>query len=354
MTTSLVRGFAALSSTAVLVVGLAMGDSANADSPAEQLDQTYRCVEQRLAPRAVDFYDPLGDVTAYTRPRVGVTRPVTIFGDMDGGLARTVLSGMRAGMVSVPPGHREDLCSLLVLEAESARHANGQSLKTYQASREIETIQGRLVGSLHFQQVERGSVVWLGDIVFDRLTNNIPAMAKLLRALRENGAVIITGNHEWYYKPAGCTNVVWGCLAESRARYTAEDHQRLLADVFVAAHYDPADHLLHTHTGVKAKADGSLSTSAGDVAGYRDKTPPELAAWLNRQPYDWSAMTNFRPSDAAMEFTEVFGGNQRVSLVHGHNDCFSLKEHWVVAMNPRYGFRCHIMSTAAVTLTPSP
>lgn len=346
------RGLGALGAGALLVGGVVNAGAAHAASPAEQLEQTYRCVEKRLVPRALDFYDPLGQVTRYTRPRVGVSKPVTLFGDMDGGVARTVLSGIRAGMVSVPPGQRDELCSLLVLEAESARDVNGNSLETYQSSKDVETRQKRLVDSLRFTKVDRGSVVWLGDIMFDRLTNNLPAMATLLRGLREHGAILITGNHEEYYKPAGCTNVVWACLAKSRSRYTTQEHQKLLDDVFVAAHYDPTNHLLHTHNGVRAEADGSLSTSGGALPAYRDKAPREIAQWLNRQPYDWSFMTRFRPSDAAMEFTQVDDAGQRVSLVHGHNECFSMKEHWVVALNPRYGFRCHIMSTSAITLTP--
>lgn len=319
-----------------------------------QLEEVAECVHRTSPPRLVDFYDSVFDVSDTTKSEPWIGTTTTMFGDMDGGMARAVISGVRAGIIKVPADHQDQLCHLLVLEAKSIRNVDGESLARYQADEAVGKRQARLLDSLRFEEVRAGSAVWIGDIIFDRLTNNLPVMDRLMRKLHRHGATLIMGNHENYYKPGGCTSSTWACLAWSRKDYPKSEFDALMDDVFVKAHYEPSNGLFYTHNGVRA-AQGSdaLTTAFGTLNGYGAMSPEQIAQWIRSQPIDHREFTNFRPSDAAMEYTELMAGADRIRQVHGHNSCFNVTYDWVVALNPRTGPRCRIYTAAAWTLRPS-
>lgn len=343
-------------------VALAIAGPVAAATPEQQLAEVSSCLHKRTPAPAWGFYEYVTDSRASrdssSKPRAWVKSPVLLFGDMDGGFGRTVLSAMRAGMVSLPDAKREKLCELLVLEAESIRDTGGHSLEKYQASREAGERQERLLRALTYRNVPKGSVVWLGDIVMDRLTNDLPSMDKLLRRLHAHGALFIRGNHEEYYRPPGsekkCTSTSWGCFAQSRSRYSTAEFDSLVKAVFVNALYDPVNRLFMSHNGVEKSSENPdvLKTAFGDLADYRSRSPEQVAAWMREQPVNASRFTSFRPTDASMEYTVIGDGSERAVQAHGHNACFFMENAWVLALNPRLGPRCHTYTASAWQLRP--
>ena len=338
-------------------------------TPAQQLTEVEHCIERGISPRVWGFYEAVTNRKKSTwepkgrpPPPTWIKKRLLLFGDMDGGFARTVLSAMRANMVTVAPDHVGKLCRMLILEAESIQQVNGHDLKQYQSSARVEAKQKRILDAIRYQRVEVGSVVWLGDIVFDRLTNNLPAMDRLLRELHRHGALFIRGNHEQYRWPdptgqnscvGQATAIYWGCDARSRAVYTMTKFNQLMAAVFVNAHYDATNRMLLTHNGVQASVSkpGVLETAFGELSGYQAMTPGQIADWIRARPIDPLVydrlFSSFRPSDASMEFTVIRDGETRITQAHGHNACFSMINEWVFALNPRSGPLCgHYIASA--------
>ena len=346
------------------------------ETPAKQLVEVERCVEKKIYPRIQDFYEAVTnrkvstwDPNGRPPPPAWIKRRVLLFGDMDGGFARTVLSAMRANLVTVGRSHLNRLCRMLVLEAESIRGVKGLDLQKYQSSKSVESSQTRILNSIRYSNVEPGTVVWLGDIVFDRLTNNLPVMDRLLRELHGHGALFIRGNHEQYRWPqptgenscAGQSSAIyWGCFARSRAVYTTAQFDQLLAAVFINARYDATNKMLLTHNGVETSASepGVLKTAFGDLPGYLEKTPEQIAEWIRGRTVDPLVydrlFSSFRPSDAAMEFTVLMDGDTRITQAHGHNACFSMINTWVFALNPRSGPLCGTYIASAWKFAPAP
>ncbi len=348
-----------LAATAFLTVATLTVSPGRAEQPSKTFEQVADCIENARANSYWDYYDGVldeSDTTIYRSEgkteRDWLTQRRVVFGDMDGGFARTMLSALRARMIALPEAAVADLCDLALVEAQSARRAAGRTLRSYQADPAVAAQQAQLLRSAQFWKVPRGSVVWLGDIMFDRLTNNLRAMDSLIRRLKAHGAVFIMGNHEEYYRPQGCKRGSWGCFATGRANYSTEEFDDLLATAFVRAHYDSRNRLLHTHNGVKASGD-VLHTAFGDLSDFRSRTPQEIVRWMGQQPIDYGRFTSFRPSDAAMEFTTILDGQNRIRQAHGHNACFTFEYQWVFPLNARVGFHCHRLAAAAVTFSPT-
>lgn len=124
-----------------------------------------------------------------------VSRPTQVVGDADGSICRTILAGINAGYISLPEDQLKELAELMNEEAKA--EAARDKRMAFQQKPDIAAKFDNIVSKASFQK-GHSKLVFLGDILHDRFSNNKQAMATLIRGLHGQGAVFITGNHDVY------------------------------------------------------------------------------------------------------------------------------------------------------------
>jgi hypothetical protein len=117
-----------------------------------------------------------------------------VVGDADGSMCRTVLSAINSGHMKLEESKLKLLAE--VMDAEATAGSNGE-LKGFQEDQVIANKLDQIVQNATFQSGHY-KLVFIGDILHDRFSNNKVAMEKLIRNLHTQDAVFITGNHDVY------------------------------------------------------------------------------------------------------------------------------------------------------------
>jgi predicted MPP superfamily phosphohydrolase len=277
-------------------------------------------------------------------PPVAVTlnptkRLTYAFGDMDGGFARTMLGGIRAGMVQLQTSDLTKLCYMLKQE-QNALSDESATFIAFQSNPQISATQQALADNAqYFDAPNSAIVVYVGDILYDRLSNNQVAHAQLLRQLHQHGAVIIFGNHDNYADAQRiCTSDYWwdyqrGCHATMPlSQIQAESLQQT---VFVNAYFDADNNILYSHNGVVKSAldPQTLITAFGDITNYAALDVTAIAQFM----LDGTAInqTIFRPEESAMELVNLQHNGVATSIVHGHDGYFDYSHPKVINLNAR-------------------
>jgi hypothetical protein len=237
-----------------------------------------------------------------------VSMQTQVVGDADGSICRTVLAGINAGYMTLPDDQLQELAEMMNKEAEVAN--DKMTAKSFQEDKSIASKFDRIVANATFQQ-GHSKLVFLGDIVHDRFSNNKQAMAKLIQGLHGAGAVFITGNHDVYSEVDSKDQFqksdeelisLWksknrnepdiakslkvkllnGFYGENQLTKTESDD--LLKKCFVNAHLDPDSSMLYTHNGLQqAGKDGVYITAFGLIEAQNAE---ELVAKLNQCEFD--------------------------------------------------------------------
>ena len=242
-----------------------------------------------------------------------VAKPTQVVGDADGSICRTVLAAMNAGYMSLPEEQVAELAELMNAETHSALAFNrggARVLEEFQKNPDIAAKFDRVVSNATFKP-GHSKLVFLGDILHDRFSNNKQAMDKLIRGLHGQGAVFITGNHDVYsevdkrdvlqesedhlaqwVQEKGMDN---DALAKTLAiklqngfygakQLTKVESDQLLNDCFKNAHLDQDNLMLYTHNGFQSAGVGDYYLTAFGIlkAGNAD----ELVGKLNQCDFD--------------------------------------------------------------------
>jgi hypothetical protein len=117
-----------------------------------------------------------------------------VVGDADGSMCRTVLSAINSGHMKLEESELKLLAE--VMDAEATAVSNGD-LKEFQEDQGIADKLDQIVDKATFKPGHH-KLVFIGDILHDRFSNNKVAMEKLIRKLHTQDAVFITGNHDVY------------------------------------------------------------------------------------------------------------------------------------------------------------
>ena len=125
---------------------------------------------------------------------VNINSRTQVVGDADGSMCRTVLSAINSGHMELKESELKLLAE--VMDAEATAVSNGD-LKEFQEDQGIADKLDQIVDKATFQPGHQ-KLVFIGDILHDRFSNNKVAMEKLIRKLYDQEAVFITGNHDVY------------------------------------------------------------------------------------------------------------------------------------------------------------
>ena len=117
-----------------------------------------------------------------------------VVGDADGSMCRTVLSAINSGHMELKEPELKLLAEVMDAEAEASRNGD---LKGFQQDHSIAVKLDQIADNATFKQGKH-KLVFIGDILHDRFSNNKVAMEKLIRGLHAQGTVFITGNHDVY------------------------------------------------------------------------------------------------------------------------------------------------------------
>lgn len=213
------------------------------------------------------------------------------------------------------------------------------SFVAYQSNVGIGITQQKLVNDAIFTD-SIGLSVYVGDILYDRLSNNQVAMAQLLTKMHEHGVVIILGNHDIYADANRiCTSDKWykyerGCYAS--VPLSEEQATEVRNTVFVNSYFDPQNNILYSHYGVNESdtPPGSLKTGFGLINDYQNHSTDQIASYMNaNQPIDH--VTNYRPTNAQMELVDMYYNNRMSAIIHGHDSIFDYSSKKVIGINAR-------------------
>jgi hypothetical protein len=277
----------------------------------------------------------------------------TVVGDADGSLSRVLVSALASGHLTMSPAAMEDLA--LVMQKEASLDPDDRAgRERFQADPSIAEALDRIVKGIKERPSPDGRrLVFIGDLLHDRLSNNKPAMASVIRLLTigdtdpapdRPGVIFILGNHDlvrsegvdWRRISSGFdfSELQWGAAAAWQL--SPEDNAELIRSSFAKAWLDRDEGRFYCHNGIKPMGGGRVQTALGEVTA---NTPEELEEAINLADItDRALFTNFRPAETDMSEALLGGLGQwqgkPVHYVHGHSGNFGVTE-GVVHINAR-------------------
>ena len=273
-----------------------------------------------------------------------------VVGDADGSMCRTVLSAINSGHMELKEPELKLLAEVMDAEAEASRaydRMNDDTLVAFQKNPDIAAKLDQIVANATFKPGHH-KLVYIGDIVHDRFSNNKVAMDQLIRGLHAQGAVFITGNHD-VYDEVNKDNIYqlngdqWDQfleqyiadgkieLAKDNIQLTAEQEKGILAefndiklqngfhgakqldktasdqllkDCFTNAHFDSQTNALYTHNGFEhSGVDNVYLTAFGFL---RADNAEELAEKMNACDFNATGMGLEQIAKDNPEFSNKF------------------------------------------------
>ena len=284
------------------------------------------------------------------------TAPVQhVVGDADGSLCRVLISAIASGHLSLSAAGMQQLASLMHDESASMFEADRIA---YQSNPAIANRFDALLNEIQVHPSADGRrLVFMGDLLHDRLSNNKPALGRLIERLsgsetqRADGApgvVFILGNHDVFEEVQG--SLLQNSEVPEYRDYreqngffaakdlSAEQSTQLSQQCFKRAWFDADLGVFFSHNGViQGTAQSEYLTGVGQ---FQADSPATLAARMNAAPLarlarvsfpylrgeavEQATFTNFRPdeqriSDNGLGTVTRDGQPRPVFQVHGHN-----------------------------------
>ncbi|MDD3267005.1 MAG: metallophosphoesterase [Burkholderiales bacterium] len=308
-------------------------------------------IENQLTPGAKDYFKNILHLQkAATLCKENCGNPAFIYGDMDGSFGRVVLSAISAGAITI--NHKDVLSLLAILLENEYKTVQSGKLAEFQNSeqyaKQIEMLIQYLVSNKSFIKTNHDTI-FIGDIVWDRFSCNIPAMKTLLENLHAQNVVFILGNHDGYdeAKLLGLGSKSNSSVqAGNFAKYKISEFEakHLEQKVFQNAYYNPINKIFTIHTGVSEYNNALLlggdgkNTKYVTINNYNDFSPENLVSKINNINFSSQNLgfTSFRPSDNTMQKLSYFR-NKDITIVHGHNADMNINDPSVVNLNARNG-----------------
>ncbi|MEY3664785.1 MAG: hypothetical protein RLZZ153_967 [Pseudomonadota bacterium] len=299
-----------------------------------------------LSPTDIDLQRP-GDAA----------RPLILVGDADGSLLRLALAAWSAGYWQPNAAEQQPMLQLLLEEGVAMHRRSPTSLKEYQEDPILHGWLGGMATAIEASmtsQIEHGDampaqqLVFMGDILSDRLSNHGEALERVIRALHRRGAVFLRGNHDvaadWLDENIGpAIGCQWGAYA--RQKLSSEAAQRLLNDCFVNAWTDETRSIVLTHNGffydprTDAWHTAVGAIPARDASGQVKSVQAFVEAMNDEAMKAETVSTDFRPKAFIQGVDQLRPRNERGPLPwvgHGHDgDCGLNNGRGVLNLNAR-------------------
>jgi hypothetical protein len=287
----------------------------------------------------------------------GAARPLMLVGDADGSLLRLALAAWSAGYWFPTDAEQRLMLELMLQEGLTMHAGSFDSLREYQEDPIVSGWLGTIAAAIDASitnQIERGhaapaqQLVFMGDILNDRLSNRGDAIERVIRTLHRQGAVFLRGNHDaatdWLdvttSTAIGCQ---WGAYA--REKLSSEATGRLLNDCFVNAWVDETHSIVLTHNGffydprthAWHTAVGAIPVS--DASGQVKSVQAFVEAMNDEAMKAEIVSTDFRPKAFIQGVDQLRPRNERGPLPwvgHGHDgDCGLNSGRGVLNLNAR-------------------
>ena len=259
-------------------------------------------------------------------------------GDAYGSMCRSVLSAINSGHMELKEPEIKLLAEVMDAEAEASRaydDRNDAPLLAFQKNPDIAAKLDQIVANATYKPGHH-KLVFIGDIVHDRFSNNKQAMDKLIRNLHTQGAVFITGNHDVYDEVNPENNLQLDyekaledftkelidagkdIAAQKNISFTSDDEamaredaleafkdfegiklqngfhgarqlgksasDQLIKDCFTNAYFDPQNNALYTHNGFEHSGVDDVYLTANGF--LRANTAEELAEKMNASDFN--------------------------------------------------------------------
>ncbi len=223
--------------------------------------------------------------------------PKIVFGDNDGSIARMCLGFISTGFMRLED---DDLKKLAYLLKQEAAVKTPKDCKNFQSDPLLSKLVFEIVENATFHKIDT-IIIQLGDIMFDRLTNNQAAMMKLIEKSSkaaglkiENGNVVegklifITGNHEEFLNFDWMTindiskephdnedslrekleknNLQFGHYACNRMK-NKKKYNEFLNTYFVNSYAEEEYNRIYVHNGLKRLNNNTYKTGLGGRNG---------------------------------------------------------------------------------------
>lgn len=286
--------------------------------------------------------NPPGLIPSQTAPAQHVV------GDADGSLCRVLVAAMASGHLSLSPA---GLTLLAGLMCEEAKALSDGDLAAFQADQGVADRFDALLDEMQAHPSADGRrLIFLGDLLHDRLSNNKPALGQVIERLAGNqtaradgspGVVFILGNHDVFDEvsgeilqdPTGYLEANPGGKSEIAALraqngfnaakgLTAQASNELNQRCFRRAWFDAELGVFYSHNGVYKDGDNYVT----GIGRFRADSPGQLAARMNAAVIQAAAghFTHFRPeeaqiSDQGLGSVPINGEDRPVFQAHGHN-----------------------------------
>lgn len=130
----------------------------------------------------------------------GVNLRTQVVGDADGSISRTLLAGINSGHITLEEPELKLLAEVMDAEAKASEAYDNKDDTLLEAFQKDEAIANKLDQIIEKANFKEGNskLVFIGDILHDRFSNNKQAMKTLIEKLHDKGAIFITGNHDVY------------------------------------------------------------------------------------------------------------------------------------------------------------
>ena len=287
------------------------------------------------------FFDNLLNIPSIERVQTSPTAKKLNCGDIDGSIGRLLLLGIQNGTFKVDDENSLRLLGdLLTQEAAVLSNNDPVALTNFQLSSDnaanVEQILSQVKVVFGLNQM-----IIIGDILYDRLSNNIPSMGRLVRELTAVGHLCILGNHDNHNEVLDETefnepqNLTFGTYA--RKKLTLLDQVKIEA-LFKNCYFDTSKQVFYIHAGIEPLGNYRYRTSFGV---FTANTIENLVEQINKFRYEGKgglsdSFTDFRLDTANMEpklRDDPLFKNLIVGC--GHNGKYSTEFEHIICMNSR-------------------
>ena len=282
----------------------------------------------------------------FTIPKIdfmkNIQNPSIVVGDIDGSDARMYVAAIQAGTVTLNYSELELLADVLVEEFR-ASGLQRTMLTSFQSNQNVAANIAQINNKAIFHS-DGIQTVFIGDIIYDRFTNNFKNKADIITKLfATNKVVFIKGNHDSFTEAS--------CIHSLQAGGNATDIENVnfindtelttrLKEIenkyFVNSYYDLVNKIFYIHNGLEYNdSNNTIMTAFGEFDLNKIDSLEALSANINKQDLknvDAGHFTNFRPKNSKMVNIPLFKDNV---IVHGHDDFIDLENLQVINVNAR-------------------
>lgn len=182
-------------------------------------------------------------------------------GDCDGSIARMILLAMQSNHVELDKIGLDKLVLLLEYEALIMTEFSYPKVGRYQHNGGISEILSDLVNKHITFQASEIRLIFIGDLLHDRMSCNKTVTINLIIRLYEIGVIFILGNHDVYRESY---TVEGRCLSEGgqfgeyaidKGNKTWDEWQEFEKKYFINCYYDNESNYFFIHNGINYTSD---------------------------------------------------------------------------------------------------